>query len=533
MSSWNGNRFSVYTSEEKSVLGLIKEMGDQTNYNSDEIVRLTESDNKKVSHKEMQEVYKIDKQANFTGSWFGIKRPTQSSEGLAATVDQLIDETIPGINSQLEHIENKQNNIKEINVLDYGVILNDETKALDNTNIINNLAINNQWSILKFPIGDYYFKNGLIFDNINVQGQGVNTNFIFVDDGIKAITFGGNRCKIENLRITKKVRNHNINTVGLEISRKDGDGNNTYNDRISCRDIFIYNFTTSFAIEGVYFIDLYNINTFKDKFGFTVNKELKENSITSLPCTTINATHLYCNGSGGEYEPSVDSVGWWCNDFSDINLNNCVSELYHQGFYFNNGNTVNILAPYWEHCKIGGTLASISGTTYILNPYFNNFASLTGNHLITYTGWKNVTIVGGRILGLLDNQYIVKKETEGSVTLMYPPTTRGVTSSNGWEYQGVMIINDTNITKKSKTDTEKSYSCRYYNKGIDIYPLGINQNDSTQPIEFKINGVKYMSLLPSGNLQFEALRGVILKSNNGTNYKIYVEDNGTLGAVRM
>lgn len=104
MSSWNGNRFSVYTSEEKSVLGLIKEMGDQTNYNSDEIVRLTESDNKKVSHQEMQEVYKIDKQANFTGSWFGIKKPTQSSEGLAATVDQLIDETIPGINSQLEQI---------------------------------------------------------------------------------------------------------------------------------------------------------------------------------------------------------------------------------------------------------------------------------------------------------------------------------------------------------------------------------------------------------------------------------------------
>lgn len=105
MSSWNGNRFSVYTSEEKSVLGLIKEMGDQTNYNSDEIERLTQSDNKKVSHQEMQELYKIDKQANFTGSWFGIKRPTQSDVGLAGTVEQLIDETIPGINSQLEQNE--------------------------------------------------------------------------------------------------------------------------------------------------------------------------------------------------------------------------------------------------------------------------------------------------------------------------------------------------------------------------------------------------------------------------------------------
>lgn len=104
MNKWNGKRFSIYDKEEKQVLGLLNKLGEQTNYNTDEVERLTISDNKKVSHEEMKSKYKIDENADFTGSWFGIKRPTQSNEGLASTVEQIIDETIPNINSQLEQI---------------------------------------------------------------------------------------------------------------------------------------------------------------------------------------------------------------------------------------------------------------------------------------------------------------------------------------------------------------------------------------------------------------------------------------------
>lgn len=107
MSKWNGKRFSVYTSDEKSALGLIKELGEQTNYNTDEVERLTISDNKKVSHDEMQDTYKIDKDANFTGSWHGIKKPTASNEGLQSTVDKIVQEDIPLINSQLNAKANK------------------------------------------------------------------------------------------------------------------------------------------------------------------------------------------------------------------------------------------------------------------------------------------------------------------------------------------------------------------------------------------------------------------------------------------
>ena len=102
MSKWNGKRFSVYESEEKSTLGLIKELGEQTNYNTNELEQVKISNNKKVSHQEIQETYKLDKNANFTGSWHGIKKPTASQEGLQATVDKIVEEDIPSINEQLD-----------------------------------------------------------------------------------------------------------------------------------------------------------------------------------------------------------------------------------------------------------------------------------------------------------------------------------------------------------------------------------------------------------------------------------------------
>lgn len=102
MNKWNGKRFSIYDSEEKQMLGLVKKLGDQTNYNTDEVERLTESDNKKVSHQEMQDTYKIDKQANFTGSWHGIEKPTQANEGITFIVEDLQKE-IPGIKNNLSN----------------------------------------------------------------------------------------------------------------------------------------------------------------------------------------------------------------------------------------------------------------------------------------------------------------------------------------------------------------------------------------------------------------------------------------------
>ena len=104
MSSWNGKRFSVYTSEEKSALGLIKELGEQTNYNTDELEQMKKSDNKKVSYDDLHTKYQLTTDgtnANFNGTWQGLKRPTLSQEGAFAQVEKNADD-IKEISSQLE-----------------------------------------------------------------------------------------------------------------------------------------------------------------------------------------------------------------------------------------------------------------------------------------------------------------------------------------------------------------------------------------------------------------------------------------------
>lgn len=112
MSTWNKKNFSIYTSDERSALGLIEELGKQTNDNTEEIEKVKESDNKKVSHDEMNSIYKIDKNADFTGSWFGIKKPTASNEGLASTVDKINEEDIPSIKKQLKGITTSNLSLK-------------------------------------------------------------------------------------------------------------------------------------------------------------------------------------------------------------------------------------------------------------------------------------------------------------------------------------------------------------------------------------------------------------------------------------
>lgn len=114
MSTWNGKRFSVYTSDEKSTLGLIKELGGQTNYNTDELEKVKISDSKKVSHQEMKKQYKIDEKANFTGSWWGVSKPTKSNEGIASIVENLNENEIPNIKDNITLLNSEKATKQEL-----------------------------------------------------------------------------------------------------------------------------------------------------------------------------------------------------------------------------------------------------------------------------------------------------------------------------------------------------------------------------------------------------------------------------------
>lgn len=116
MNKWNGKRFSIYDKEEKQVLGLLDNLGEQTNYNTDEVENLknysNDLNNKKVSHEDLERIYKLNNSANFTGSWHGVERPTKANEGMSTILENLIDVEIPLINKQIEKVEN--NNFNKI-----------------------------------------------------------------------------------------------------------------------------------------------------------------------------------------------------------------------------------------------------------------------------------------------------------------------------------------------------------------------------------------------------------------------------------
>lgn len=71
MSNWNKRPFSVYTSDEKSTLGLIRELGSQVNDNTEALSN------------------KTDLNGNHLGAWQGLSKPTLSEEGMRATVEKL------------------------------------------------------------------------------------------------------------------------------------------------------------------------------------------------------------------------------------------------------------------------------------------------------------------------------------------------------------------------------------------------------------------------------------------------------------
>ena len=109
---YNGNKFSVYESEEKTVLGLLDELGSQVNHNTDTLDS------------------KTDLHGDHKGSWQGLSRPTLSEEGMRATVEKISETDIPRINEQLDNIvQGVKDNAKSVAQQTTGADLLGKTKS--------------------------------------------------------------------------------------------------------------------------------------------------------------------------------------------------------------------------------------------------------------------------------------------------------------------------------------------------------------------------------------------------------------------
>lgn len=181
LDQWNKNKFSIYKNEEKTVLKLLESISKWL----EKIIIGIDG--------------KTDLFGDHKGSWQGLKKPTMSEEGMRATVEKLSNE----FENDIKPIAIRQGNIKEINVLDYGVKNDGET---DNTTIINQL-ISEGYTNLKFPKGVYILSINAV-SHLTIKGDGKNEtilkqvggsnkNIINIIDGvsyvdIKNLTIEGN-----------------------------------------------------------------------------------------------------------------------------------------------------------------------------------------------------------------------------------------------------------------------------------------------------------------------------------------------------
>ena len=165
MSKWNGKRFSIYTSDEENVLGLVEELGTQVNHNTDNIKT------------------KTDLYGDHKGTWQGLNRPTMSDEGMRAIVEDIIDNKIPSIETSLD---NKITTIQSS--LDNKASREDVAKISSGTPLFANSIsemtdttknyVNTTDGYVYIYSGETWLKTGVLYQSMGVSDDSISYNHI-------------------------------------------------------------------------------------------------------------------------------------------------------------------------------------------------------------------------------------------------------------------------------------------------------------------------------------------------------------------
>lgn len=214
MSTWNKKNFSIYTSDERSALGLIEELGNQTNYNTDEVKKLGET--------------KTDLTGDHKGTWQGLK-PLETDIGVSIVLTDVVDNVIPSLKEEVgKKVDESNVVLKGKGTLDD---FNEETRAM---------------------------LQGLKDGEINAVLGKKNVNTININDG--AVTPFQTNFLFENVKNILKYVNF---TSGKAISHLDGteiSGVISGEDYYSVSDFISVEPMTTYRLHVNFNIAFYNIN---------------------------------------------------------------------------------------------------------------------------------------------------------------------------------------------------------------------------------------------------------------------------------
>ena len=180
-------RFTVYDSEANTVLELINELGSLTNDVCDSL------DNK------------TDLYGDHKGSWQGLNRPTMSEEGMRATVEDIMDNKIPSIQSSLDNI---------VGELEKKEIFVDVVSGQDITEKLNNILMDApMFSKIIIPFGTFYVNQIIIPPNkagLEICGVGRSLTKIECSNPSVLVSLQSEYITFRDIAIRGKIGNLNI-----------------------------------------------------------------------------------------------------------------------------------------------------------------------------------------------------------------------------------------------------------------------------------------------------------------------------------
>lgn len=265
LDEWNKQPFSIYTSEERGVLGLLKRLGvwvGKVIQQLDILDKLSnDNKNKKVSYDDMREMYNFYKdlesgKQDYRGSWHGIPRPEYAEPGIQGQVTknrEEIEEARMGETSLVKIIkkifDKIFNSIYYVSLDEYGVKgdgVTDDTENIqrcinENPNKIIISKSGKTYKITKgLKLSDYItldFSNSVIdaqpleccqIDNIFIASNTENAEKVAT---IKNVTIKGNHKAKKGVYVTafrilelKNVNIENCLEACIHVERDSGTG---------------------------------------------------------------------------------------------------------------------------------------------------------------------------------------------------------------------------------------------------------------------------------------------------------------------
>lgn len=200
-------RFTVYDCEDKTVLELINKLGAITNGVQDSL------DNK------------TDLYGDHKGSWQGLNRPTMSEEGMRATVEDIIDNKIPSIQSSLNNMVLHTKG--SINIFEYSHLVVDG----DWSNAFNTAIQENENFEIIIPDGEYLIKSPIIVNKtVKLRGASKLGTIIRTDTDINMV-YLQKQCEISNLTFKINLLTHSSTVItyyAIKGGNKFGKVNDVY-----------------------------------------------------------------------------------------------------------------------------------------------------------------------------------------------------------------------------------------------------------------------------------------------------------------